>query len=141
MNAVPGESASPTQVYAGFWKRFAALIIDAVILSAGTGMLTAMSFGGGAIVVFFGPWIYEALMLSSEWRATVGKRALSIVVTRSDGSRLSFGRATGRHFARYISTLLLFFGYFMAAFTAKRQALHDMIADTVVVDADYGNLP
>jgi uncharacterized RDD family membrane protein YckC len=136
INAVPAESASQLRTYAGFWRRFAALIIDAAILSAGTGILTAISFGGGAIVVFFGPWIYEALMLSSEWRATVGKRALSIVVTRSDGSRLSFGRATGRHFAKYISALLLFFGYFMAAFTAKKQALHDMIADTVVVDAN-----
>ena len=130
----PAASASPTRTYAGFWKRFAALIIDAVILSAGTGILTAISFGGGAIVVFFGPWIYEALMLSSEWQATVGKRALSIVVTRSDGSRLSFGRATGRHFAKYVSAVPLFFGFFMAAFTAKKQALHDIIADTVVVN-------
>ena len=132
----PAASASPTRIYGGFWQRFAALIIDAVILSAGTGILTAISFGGGAIVVFFGPWIYEALMLSSEWQATVGKRALSIVVTRSDGSRLSFGRATGRHFAKYISTVLLFFGFFMAAFTAKKQALHDIIADTLVFNAD-----
>src|SRR5678816_3845296 len=78
LNSVSAAPASPSRIYAGFWRRFAALIIDAVILSAGTGILTALSFGGGAIVVFFGPWIYEALMLSSEWQATVGKRALSM---------------------------------------------------------------
>lgn len=84
--------------------------------------------------MFFGPWIYESWMLSSEWQATVGKRVLGMVVTGLDGSRISFARATGRHFAKYISTLILFIGFIMAAFTAKKQALHDMIAETLVVN-------
>ena len=73
-------------------------------------------------------------MLSSEWQATVGKRALGMVVTGVDGSRISFARATGRHFAKYISAIILFIGFIMAAFTAKKQALHDMIAATLVVN-------
>ena len=130
----PAAAPLPAEVYAGFWKRFAALIIDALIVSAATGILTAITFGAGAIAVFFGPWIYESWMLSSEWQATVGKRVLGMVVTGLDGSRISFARATGRHFAKYISTLILFVGFIMAAFTAKKQALHDMIAETLVVN-------
>ena len=122
-----------TQIYAGFWQRFAALIIDAAIISAGTGILIAFSFGAGGIAVLFGPWIYEAAMLSSEWQATIGKRVMSIAVTGIDGGRISFARATGRHFAKYLSTLIIFIGFIMAAFTQRKQALHDLIAETLVV--------
>ena len=135
------ERSTSGKGYAGFWKRFAAVIIDAVIVSAGAGILSAVSFGAVApLVVFFGPWIYEAWMLSSPWQATLGKRALSIAVTGLDGGRISFARATGRHFAKYISAVLLGFGFLMAAFTARKQALHDIIAETLVVEID-GNLP
>jgi uncharacterized RDD family membrane protein YckC len=133
--------AASGKVYAGFWKRFAALIIDAVVVSAGAGILSAVTFGAGTLlVVLFGPWIYEAWMLSSAWQATVGKRALSIAVTGLDGGRISFARATGRHFGKYLSALLLGFGFLMAAFTARKQALHDIIAETLVVEIN-GNLP
>jgi uncharacterized RDD family membrane protein YckC len=134
-------SSSSGEVYAGFWKRFAALIIDAVIVSAGAGILGAVTFGAVTpLVVLFGPWIYEAWMLSSPWQATVGKRALSIAVTGLDGGRISFARATGRHFAKYISALLLGIGFIMAAFTVRKQALHDMLAETLVIEKS-GNLP
>jgi uncharacterized RDD family membrane protein YckC len=72
-------------------------------------------------------------MLSSEWQATVGKRAMSLVVTGVNGNRISFARATGRHFAKYVSAFILFIGFIMAAFTAKKQALHDMMAETLVI--------
>jgi uncharacterized RDD family membrane protein YckC len=49
------------------------------------------------------------------------------------GSRISFGRATGRYFARWISNMTLTIGYIMAGFTAKKQALHDIIAGTLVM--------
>jgi uncharacterized RDD family membrane protein YckC len=73
-------------------------------------------------------------MISSEWQATVGKRAMSIVVTGIDGGRISFGRATGRHFAKYVSAFIIGIGFIMAAFTAKKQALHDMMAETLVIN-------
>jgi uncharacterized RDD family membrane protein YckC len=124
-----------TVSYAGFWARFLAMVIDAIVVSVATGIVSAASFGVATIaVVFCGPWLYEAFMLSSEWQATVGKRAMSIVVTGADGGRISFARATGRHFAKWISGLILFIGFIMAAFTEKRQGLHDMIAETLVVN-------
>jgi uncharacterized RDD family membrane protein YckC len=79
-------------------------------------------------------WLYHAYMESSEWQATVGKRAMNIYVTDLSGQRISFLHATGRNFAKIITGLLpLFIGYIMAGFTERRQALHDMIASTLVL--------
>lgn len=72
-------------------------------------------------------------MESSPTQATLGKMTLGIIVTDTEGKRVSFGRATGRHWAKIISGLILFIGYFMAAFTSRKQALHDIIADCLVV--------
>src|SRR5262245_5000498 len=128
----PGASKN-AQEYAGFWIRFVALIIDAVIVAAASGLVTAGTFGAGIVVTLVGPWLYEAFMLSSEWQATVGKRAMSIMVTDTNGRRISFARATGRHFAKWISACTIGIGFIIVAFTAKKQALHDMIAETLVV--------
>jgi uncharacterized RDD family membrane protein YckC len=128
----PAPSAG-TGAYAGFWVRFVALVIDACILALGSGIVISATFGAGIVLAFVAPWLYEAFMLSSEWQATVGKRAMSIVVTGLDGGRISFARATGRHFAKYVSCFMLGIGFIMAAFTAKKQALHDMMAETLVI--------
>jgi uncharacterized RDD family membrane protein YckC len=124
--------------YAGFWKRVAAIIIDGVVLSAATGLLTVGTLGHAWFAVFFLPWLYEAMMLSSEHQATLGKMALGIVVTDLAGRRITFGRATGRHFAKWISGLILGIGFLMAAFTEKKQALHDLMAETLVVNRPPG---
>jgi len=132
----PAITPSPTTgvaSYAAFWERFVAQVIDVVILSVATGTVFTATFGAGMAVGFFAPWLYEAFMTSSEWQATVGKRVMSIVVTDLNGNRMSFARATGRHFAKYISVFLLGIGFVIAAFTAKKQALHDMIAETLVM--------
>lgn len=135
----PAASAVSSQsgLYAGFWVRVVAAIIDGLIVAVGGGIVSAVTFGGGIILAFCGPWLYEAFMLSSEWQATVGKRAMSIAVTDLNGGRISFARATGRHFAKWISAFLLFIGFIMAAFTEKKQALHDMIAETLVVKRQF----
>jgi uncharacterized RDD family membrane protein YckC len=73
-------------------------------------------------------------MESSEWQATIGKRLLGLVVTDMAGQRVSFSRATGRHFAKIVTNLVpAFIGYIMAAFTEKKQALHDMLAGCLVL--------
>jgi uncharacterized RDD family membrane protein YckC len=78
-------------------------------------------------------WLYFALMESSTRQATLGKMALGIIVSDMNGQRISFARATGRHFTKIISGVILVIGFIMAGFTAKKQALHDMIAGCVVV--------
>lgn len=79
------------------------------------------------------PWLYFALMESSKNQATLGKMALGLRVTGLDGCRISFGKATGRYFAKILSSMTLLIGYIMAAFTAKKQALHDFVAGTLVL--------
>lgn len=78
-------------------------------------------------------WLYFALMESSSHQGTLGKMAIGIVVTDLQGRRVSFARATGRYFGKYISNLILNIGFLMAAFTEKKQALHDIMAGTLVV--------
>jgi len=82
----------------------------------------------------FGTWLYFALLESSEWQGTAGKKVLGLIVTDMNGQRVSFMRATGRHFAKIVTGLIpLGIGYMMAGFTQKRQALHDMIASCLVL--------
>jgi len=79
-------------------------------------------------------WLYYAGMESSVYQGTLGKMALGLMVTDLEGRRITFGRASGRYFAKIISGLIpLGIGYAMAGFTEKKQALHDMIASCLVL--------
>ena len=84
------------------------------------------------VIVGLAVWLYEALMTSSSKQGTLGKMAFRMKVTDLNGRRISFGRATGRFFAKILSGIL-YIGYIMAGFTERKQALHDMIAGTLVV--------
>lgn len=125
--------------YAGFWIRFVASLIDS--------MMVGIVFYTLAIALFMDiytpspnqgfsfliQWMYFAYMESSKWQATFGKMAMGIKVTNMHGERIGFAQATGRHFAKILSAILLLIGFIMAAFTEKKQALHDILADTLVV--------
>jgi uncharacterized RDD family membrane protein YckC len=78
-------------------------------------------------------WLYFAGMESSEHQGTLGKMALGLIVTDINDQRISFARATGRFFAKIITNYTFLIGYIMAGFTEKKQALHDMIASTLVL--------
>jgi uncharacterized RDD family membrane protein YckC len=95
--------------------------------------------GIGFIFGFFGiilvvSWLYYALSESSSWQATLGKKVLNLKVTDMSGQPISFGRASGRYFAKIITGMIpLMIGYIMAGFTEKKQAIHDMIASCLVL--------
>ncbi|HEV7489702.1 MAG TPA: RDD family protein [Rhodanobacteraceae bacterium] len=145
IGALPAGAA----IHAGFWRRCAAYTIDYFItfvasylvglvagfaLAAGqgaAGMMAAPTVGGilGLVV----GWLYFALQESSAQQATLGKRALGIKVTDGNGLRIGFGRATGRFFGKLLSGLILAIGFMLAGWTEKKQALHDMLANTLVV--------
>ena len=139
--------AQPYIRYAGFWRRFAAAIIDGVIVGGAGSIVRYIilgvalrSVGIGAVaavadelLAIATSWLYFTFMESSSNQATVGKLALGIVVTDLEGRRISWGRANGRYWSKFISALIFLIGYIMAGFTAKKQALHDMIAGTLVV--------
>ena len=96
-----------------------------------------LSLVGGWIIFFLvsaiAQWLYFAFMESSASRGTLGKMALGLQVIGHDGETITFGRATGRYFGKFLSGMILLIGYIMAGFTAKKQALHDILADTYVV--------
>ena len=81
-------------------------------------------------------WLYFALMESSSKQGTLGKMALGIKVTDIEGNRISFLRATGRYFGKILSGMILMIGYIMAGLTPKKQALHDMLANCLVMKVD-----
>jgi uncharacterized RDD family membrane protein YckC len=139
---------APADLYAGFWKRFLAALIDGVILmisgvvigatfglvyGATTGTTAGAEFLGQIIGIILG-WLYSALLESSTKQATLGKMALGIKVTDLVGNPISFGKASGRHFAKIISTLIIFIGFVMVAFTERKQGLHDMMSGCLVVN-------
>ncbi|WP_296248621.1 RDD family protein [uncultured Stenotrophomonas sp.] len=147
-------------VQAGFWKRVAAYFIDYVILTTFTYIVLIplsilgaivggvsggsdsaagsigmfLTLGIGYLIIFVGNLMYPAWMHSSKYQATLGKMAVGIKVVRSNGERLTMGRAVGRFFAYILSSITLCIGFVMAAFTERKQALHDIICDTLVVD-------
>lgn len=145
------------QPYGGFWLRFVAYLIDAVILNiAGwvIGMVSgvAISLGGASEAIAMGSlfgamgmnlllsWLYSAVLESSEWQGTVGKKALGLVVTDLSGNRIGFLRATARYFAKLLSALILMIGYFMIGWTRRKQGLHDLICGTLVYKAGAAEL-
>jgi uncharacterized RDD family membrane protein YckC len=139
-HAHPHSAISP---YAGFWRRFAALLIDAIICGCITLpiVLILISVTGdgdagaivGNLISSLIEWLYYALSESSQHQATLGKRALGIIVTECNGGRISFATATGRLFGKALSMLIFFFGFFMCGWTKKKQTLHDIMAGCLVV--------
>jgi uncharacterized RDD family membrane protein YckC len=127
--------------YAGFWRRLLASFIDGIIMAIPLLPFYILFFTSEQIgyliiiypLAFILPWLYNALMESSSHQATLGKMALGIVVTDSSGKRVSFARATGRHFGKIVSGLILYIGYLMIAFTQRKQGLHDIMAECLVV--------
>jgi uncharacterized RDD family membrane protein YckC len=163
MQSLPQTTAAALEDHAGFWKRVAAYILDAILLyivfrvigtffgvSAAQEAMKQEMLGGTPFMqayehFYSGMWLYTLLTTvltwlyfafceSSAWQATVGKLALGIRVTDMQGARISFPRALGRYLAKYLSAIILCIGFVMVAFTRRKQGLHDLIAGTLVLN-------
>ena len=150
---VPQQVNEPVLQYAGFWRRFVAMLIDSFLLTIiQIGVVVILAFGAYVKVRYWpfeeminqlGGWmdvlwfilflVYFAWMESSTKQATLGKMVLGLQVTDLESNRITFLRATGRNMAKILSTLIFFIGYLMAAFTKKKQALHDQAANCLVI--------
>ena len=87
-------------------------------------------------------WAYFAMMESSTWQGTLGKKAMGLRVTDLNGSRITLGRATIRLAVKAFLSGWFLIGYIMAFFTQRRQALHDLIAGTLVLtNQTYATTP
>jgi uncharacterized RDD family membrane protein YckC len=134
--------------YAGFWVRYSAYVLDAIILGL---LMVVVAFAMAAATTVLGVrlleshwvslvtvtllgWLYFALGESGSASATPGKRAFHLQVLGAGyADRISFLRATGRFLGRYLSSFLLLVGYLIQPFNARKRALHDFLSGTVVV--------
>lgn len=155
VSPAPALPAAASVAWAGFWIRVCASLVDLVILfflslaadavirvAAGVPVAPIWKSSSGAtlglncaenLVETVLWWLYTALCESSPAQATPGKRLFRLKVTDTEGRRISFGRATGRNFGKFLSALSFFVGFIMAGFTRRHQALHDFLAETVVL--------
>jgi uncharacterized RDD family membrane protein YckC len=153
-NLAPPATSRAQIAYAGFWLRLVAYCIDSILLGFVLGNILLRPLIGRiiptddpwflftnnspqitALMLLFlmGNWVYFALLESSPWRATVGKKILGLEVVDLQGKRLSFTRASGRFFAKILSSMTLMVGFLIAGFTQKKQALHDIVAGCLVI--------
>lgn len=159
VEGVPLQGGFQRFEYAGFWIRFVAKVIDGLLLSV-VSMVFMAIFGGvmagvgagmqdnpeaatglmiGLFVLIYGGMFavaigYNVLFLgNARFQATPGKMAVGLRVIRADGGRVSYGRATGRFFAEWISQMVLYIGYIIAGFDEEKRALHDHICGTRVI--------
>jgi uncharacterized RDD family membrane protein YckC len=127
--------ASARMAYASPWRRMFGWLVDGLIavLTLLLGASTGLDVLALAVVAL---WLYFALLESSSRQGTLAKMLVNERVTDLDGRRISFKRATARHFAMYLSAVSPFLvGFLMAFWTKRRQALHDYIASTLVTDS------
>ena len=144
-----GVSVAGAMDYAGFWIRFGALAIDAFLLGIVNmvifiplGMFMPTSPDSPFVVLSVMPLLlllqyaipaaYDTWFVG-KYGATPGKMACKLKIVVADGSRVSYPRALGRHFAKYLSAMILVIGYIMAAFDDQRRTLHDRICESRVV--------
>jgi len=144
MVEMPAESAGAGGggvVYAGFWARFAAVMVDSAIVTVvGVALMVVlfMVMGGAGVLIgniafFILQLLYWPVMESSARQATFGKSLMGLEVTDLQGNRTSFIKSLVRNLAKILSSLIMMIGFLLAAFTARKQGLHDMLAGCLVV--------
>lgn len=139
--------------FAWFGIRLVALLVDAAVLLV-TFFIIRLVTGDELVGAFFSVpspneggdglllvaailsipgWLYYGLLESSEKQASFGKQICGLVVTNSEGRRLSFGQASVRYFAKFLSSCAFGIGFLMCIWTERKQCLHDMIASCFVL--------
>ncbi|HEV2436824.1 MAG TPA: RDD family protein [Verrucomicrobiae bacterium] len=134
--------------YAGFWIRFAAKLLDGLILGVPLIVVFMLVMipqirSGQPTAAIFLPYLVQfcfifvqmayQIFFLGKYGATLGKMACKIKVVTPEGGRIGYGRATGRFFAEMLSGMICYIGYLMVAFDGQKRALHDHICNTRVV--------
>ena len=147
--------------YAGFWLRVSAIIIDAAVLQIillvslwGFIFLYALQIDrssplsaplpprdvidlAGVLIFIITSWLYFALMESSKYQATIGKKLIGIEVVDLEDEKISFSRATARQLGKIICFFTLYIGFIIAAWTRRKHGLHDKLSGCLVVRTNY----
>ena len=159
METIETQNPQTQPEFAGFWLRVAAYIIDYFVLGSvlaalmvfiglAMGLTTAIFYDMedqanqvvivtlSAILGIMGlaaSWLYYAVLESGSYQGTLGKMLLNLKVTDLEGEQISFSRATGRFFGKFLSSFIIYIGYIMIGLTEKKQGLHDILAGCLVV--------
>jgi uncharacterized RDD family membrane protein YckC len=161
--ASPVGIAPQTSVrYAGFWIRFGAYVLDAIIIGSVQGILFMILFGGTIFdmvsrgirgdagpemafealpMIFVGRLAVGLLALIyfawcwTQYGATPGKMAFGLKVINPDGRPITVGQAIGRYFGMILSGIIMGIGFIMAGFDDQKRALHDRLVNTRVIRA------
>jgi uncharacterized RDD family membrane protein YckC len=138
----PGKAMTGPPIYAGFWIRFVAILIDAVIVGfvfgfpcryVGSSNRVIAAVAVIAAVLYFGAYFTYFIVMTG-WRGqTVGKMAMRLKVVNPDLTSVDYGTSAAREFSKILSAIILYIGFIMAGFDSEKRALHDRIAKTRVV--------
>jgi uncharacterized RDD family membrane protein YckC len=120
-------------VYAGFWKRFVALVIDTIVFFIILAILMIVPFFPHLLAVILAGY-YHVVFETSPLRATPGKALMKLSVVKSDGRQLTIKDSCIRYVLSFFSGMFVCLGYLISLFTDKKQTFHDMMADTVVIE-------
>lgn len=138
--------------YSGFWIRFAAMVIDSILicffqLSLFSALIALLLADGGPKTIFIYsafsallPILYGIVLECSSLQATIGKFVMGIQVTDMNGNRITLLRSTARNLSKILSAVILYIGFLMAAFGEKKQALHDRISHCLVINSTHMNM-
>ncbi|NRA29086.1 MAG: RDD family protein [Parvularculaceae bacterium] len=141
-STVPTSQPQMSYGYGGFWWRFLAVIVDLIVVGLLTGVATPILFVL-PVLIPIAPLLvdagYSIFMESSPTQGTVGKMICRLKVADLAGKRITPGKAGLRYVGKYVSGLIMFLGYILVFFTSKKQALHDLMAGTVVLKINEHN--
>lgn len=128
-----------TVEYAGFWRRFGALLIDGLIVGVISGLFQLLGLESIGLSILLAV-LYQPFFESSELQGTPGKALLDMRITDLQGNRITFKKAIIRYFVRILSSLIAGIGFFLMLFTEKKQTMHDLAAETLVIRGDVKNV-
>ncbi len=120
---------------AGIGTRFAALIINSIILGIITGLLVGGGKGAGGVASFLIGLAYQWYFLTQQNGQTLGKKMMGIRVIKVSGEPLQAADAIVRYIGYYINSVVFMLGWIWALFDKDSQGWHDKLAGTYVVVA------
>jgi uncharacterized RDD family membrane protein YckC len=134
----PIPTGGPSGPRSGFWRRFAAAIVDGLILAIPNAIfLASFEYAVANVLSLVLGVAYFTFFEGGPTGQTLGKRALGIrVIDFKAGGPIGYARGLLRYVARFLSTIVFFLGYFWMIWDREKQTWHDKIAGTVVVPVD-----
>lgn len=130
----PAKAGAASGPRAGFWRRFAAVLIDGILLGVVTVILDVALKGAGSVLSLLVGIGYFVYLEGGPTGQTLGKKAMGIrVISFDTGGPIGYGRAFIRYIGRIVSAIVIYIGYLWMLWDSEKQCWHDKFASDVVV--------